>query len=235
MFVPQRYYIPTARELQRLESVTRSPIYSKFSEALAGVATIRAYRREVYFTAASDALMELNAAAFVSQRAAAGWLSVRLDLLGVVVILLTGAPGWVCGFAGSRPVHDGVAVHAAHDWDGGLLTGGSFSATFSASCVWSGVCVPYKSKMLTRPVAAFLCLPTAVLSISGGISPALAGLCLVYALDMTVRRNWLQQPGTCTLLCLAWGPCMWPCPASSSVRRDTAAGLEVARAQVALL
>lgn len=110
----QRYYIPTARELQRLESVTRSPIYSKFSEALAGVATIRAYRREAYFTAASDSLMELNAAAFVSQRAAAGWLALRLDLLGVVVILLT-----------------------------------------------------------------------AVLSISGGITPALAGLCLVYALDMT--------------------------------------------------
>lgn len=87
--VLQRYYIPTARELQRLESVTRSPIYSKFSEALAGVATIRAYRREVYFTNASDALMELNAAAFVSQRAAAGWLALRLDLLGVVVILLT--------------------------------------------------------------------------------------------------------------------------------------------------
>lgn len=110
----QRFYIPTARELQRLESVTRSPIYSKFSEALAGVATIRAYRREAYFTTASDALMELNAAAFVSQRAAAGWLALRLDVLGVVVILLT-----------------------------------------------------------------------AVLSISGGISPALAGLCLVYALDMT--------------------------------------------------
>lgn len=88
--LPQRWYIPTARELQRLESVTRSPIYSKFSEALAGVATIRAYRREAYFTAASDALMELNAAAFVSQRAAAGWLALRLDLLGVLVILLTG-------------------------------------------------------------------------------------------------------------------------------------------------
>lgn len=98
----QRYYIPTARELQRLESVTRSPIYSKFSEALAGVATIRAYRRESYFTTASDALMELNAAAFVSQRAAAGWLALRLDVLGVVVILLTGvcvlgcSAGWCC-------------------------------------------------------------------------------------------------------------------------------------------
>jgi ATP-binding cassette subfamily C (CFTR/MRP) protein 1 len=54
------------------------------------VATIRAYRREAYFTTASDALMELNAAAFVSQRAAAGWLALRLDVLGVVVILLTG-------------------------------------------------------------------------------------------------------------------------------------------------
>lgn len=29
----------------------------------------------------------------------------------------------------------------------------------------------------------------AVLSISGGISPALAGLCLVYALDMTVSDH----------------------------------------------
>jgi ATP-binding cassette subfamily C (CFTR/MRP) protein 1 len=58
------------------------------------VATIRAYRREDYFTTASDALMELNAAAFVSQRAAAGWLAIRLDMLGVVVILLTGVCVW---------------------------------------------------------------------------------------------------------------------------------------------
>lgn len=50
----QRYYIPTARELQRIESVSRSPIYSKFSEALAGVATIRAYRKENHFTLVSD-------------------------------------------------------------------------------------------------------------------------------------------------------------------------------------
>lgn len=41
--------------------------------------------------------------------------------------------------------------------------------------------------------------PAAVLSISGGISPALAGLCLVYALDMTVRPDssmCSKQPGT---------------------------------------
>lgn len=86
----QRYYIPGARELQRIESVTRSPIYSKFSEALAGVATIRAYRREEYFTAASDALMELNAYAFVTQRAASAWLAMRLDFLGLVILTVAG-------------------------------------------------------------------------------------------------------------------------------------------------
>jgi ATP-binding cassette subfamily C (CFTR/MRP) protein 1 len=86
----QRYYIPSARELQRIESITRSPIYSKFSEALAGVATIRAYRREAYFTAASDELMELNAYAFVTQRAAAAWLAMRLDFMGLIILTCAG-------------------------------------------------------------------------------------------------------------------------------------------------
>ncbi|KAG2439872.1 hypothetical protein HYH02_010502 [Chlamydomonas schloesseri] len=86
----QRYYIPTARELQRIESVSRSPIYSRFAEALAGLATIRAYRAEAHFTAASDVLMERNAHAFVTQQLAAGWLACRLDMLGLVVLTLCG-------------------------------------------------------------------------------------------------------------------------------------------------
>lgn len=73
--------------------MTRSPIYSKFSEALAGVATIRAYRREEYFTAASDVLMELNAYAFVTQRAAASWLAMRLDFMGLVILTVAGGKG----------------------------------------------------------------------------------------------------------------------------------------------
>ena len=47
---PYRYYIPTAREVQRIESVSRSPIYGKFAEALLGVATIRAYKKSEHFT-----------------------------------------------------------------------------------------------------------------------------------------------------------------------------------------
>lgn len=92
-FFIQRYYIPSARELQRIESVSRSPIYSRFAEALAGVATIRAYRAESHFTAASDVLMERNAHAFVTQKLAAGWLACRLDMLGLTVLTLCGEYG----------------------------------------------------------------------------------------------------------------------------------------------
>jgi ATP-binding cassette subfamily C (CFTR/MRP) protein 1 len=42
----QRYYIPAARELQRIESISRSPIYSGLGEAVNGVETIRAFRQE---------------------------------------------------------------------------------------------------------------------------------------------------------------------------------------------
>jgi len=85
----QRYYIPSARELQRIESILRSPIYSRFSEALMGVPVIRAYGRERHFTDASDALMEDNAFAYVTQKAAASWLSLRLDVIGLAVLVLS--------------------------------------------------------------------------------------------------------------------------------------------------
>jgi ATP-binding cassette, subfamily C (CFTR/MRP), member 1 len=81
----QRYYIPGARELQRLEAVARSPIYTGFSEAVNGITTIRAYAREAYFTRLEDQLIWNNGLVYLMQRAAAGWLSIRLDFLGLTV------------------------------------------------------------------------------------------------------------------------------------------------------
>jgi len=39
----QQYYLRTSRELRRLDSVTRSPIYAHFQETLCGVSTIRGF------------------------------------------------------------------------------------------------------------------------------------------------------------------------------------------------
>ncbi|OQS03568.1 ATP-binding Cassette (ABC) Superfamily, partial [Thraustotheca clavata] len=45
----QRYFIKTSRELQRLESISRSPIYALMAETLDGLPTIRAYGVEPSF------------------------------------------------------------------------------------------------------------------------------------------------------------------------------------------
>ena len=44
-FFVQRYYVATAREIRRLDSVSRSPIFAHFSETLNGVTTIRCETR----------------------------------------------------------------------------------------------------------------------------------------------------------------------------------------------
>ena len=75
------YYRASSREVQRLNSISKSPIYAGFAESLTGAATISAFRAQRRFEAINRAKLDYNQrAAFVAQ-AANRWLSVALEFL----------------------------------------------------------------------------------------------------------------------------------------------------------
>lgn len=83
----QRYYLRTSRELKRLDSVSRSPIYAHFQESLGGISTIRAYRQQQRFELENEWRVDANLKAFFPSISANRWLAVRLEFIGGVVIL----------------------------------------------------------------------------------------------------------------------------------------------------
>lgn len=60
----QRYYLRTSRELKRLDSVNRSPVYAHFQESLGGITTIRAYRQQDRFAQENEWRVDANLRAF---------------------------------------------------------------------------------------------------------------------------------------------------------------------------
>jgi hypothetical protein len=51
------YYQGSSREIRRLQSTTRSPVYATFNEVLDGGASIRAFRQQAYFLHLNESQM----------------------------------------------------------------------------------------------------------------------------------------------------------------------------------
>ncbi|KAK6056898.1 hypothetical protein COOONC_05590 [Cooperia oncophora] len=81
-----RFYVPTSRQLKRLESTHRSPIYSQFGESIQGVASIRAFGKVEEFRAASGAIVDAFIRCKYSNYVSNRWLSIRLEFIGNLVI-----------------------------------------------------------------------------------------------------------------------------------------------------
>ena len=97
----QKVYVATSRQLRRMESSTRSPIYSWFGEAISGIATIKAYglqERWLWsfsslpimmprFVDENEQKVDANSRAMEPNFKTNRWLSVRLEMLGNLIIL----------------------------------------------------------------------------------------------------------------------------------------------------
>ncbi|KAG9514802.1 ATP-binding cassette glutathione S-conjugate transporter, partial [Aureobasidium melanogenum] len=83
----QRYYLRTSRELKRLDSISRSPVYAHFQESLSGISTIRAYQQSKRFAKENEWRVDANLRAYFPSINANRWLAVRLEFIGSVIIL----------------------------------------------------------------------------------------------------------------------------------------------------
>ncbi|XP_023396694.1 multidrug resistance-associated protein 1 isoform X2 [Loxodonta africana] len=86
-FFVQRFYVASSRQLKRLESVSRSPVYSHFSETLLGVSVIRAFEEQERFIRQSDLKVDENQKAYYPSIVANRWLAVRLEFVGNCIVL----------------------------------------------------------------------------------------------------------------------------------------------------
>ena len=87
----QRYYIPTSRQLKRIESITRSPIFVHFSETLSGTASIRAYGSVERFVDENNKRIDVNNSCFYPSLISGRWLSTRLEFIGYTILLCCAA------------------------------------------------------------------------------------------------------------------------------------------------
>jgi ATP-binding cassette subfamily C (CFTR/MRP) protein 1 len=82
----QKFFTKTYRELKRLDSVNRSPLYALLGETLDGVSTIRAYNAEPTLVSRIISMLDEQQNAYFLTCTAQCWLAVRLELVGSLII-----------------------------------------------------------------------------------------------------------------------------------------------------
>ncbi|KAF9459383.1 multidrug resistance-associated ABC transporter [Collybia nuda] len=82
-------YLNTGRDLRRMESNTRSPIFSDFGELLEGIVTVRAFSAEKRFLDNLHRKIDVTTKMWYSFWMTNRWLLLNFDALGAFAVLLT--------------------------------------------------------------------------------------------------------------------------------------------------
>ncbi|KAJ3300679.1 hypothetical protein HDU76_006039, partial [Blyttiomyces sp. JEL0837] len=96
-YLMQLIYRATSRELKRLDSVSRSPLYANFGETLTGLPTIRAYRESERFILSNDKATDANNSPYYLLLTAQRWLGLRLETLGAFLVFFAATFGILAG------------------------------------------------------------------------------------------------------------------------------------------
>ncbi|KAF3450335.1 hypothetical protein FNV43_RR06415 [Rhamnella rubrinervis] len=83
------YYQSMAREVKRLDSISRSPVYAQFGEALNGLSTIRAYKAYDRMADVNGRSVDNNIRFILVNMSGNRWLGIRLETLGGLMIWFT--------------------------------------------------------------------------------------------------------------------------------------------------
>jgi len=90
LFVVQRYYLRTSRQVRLIEIEAKAPLYKNFIETAQGVATIRAFRWGAVFHQRHAEMLNYSQRPFYILLCIQQWLSLVLDLIvgGLAVVLI---------------------------------------------------------------------------------------------------------------------------------------------------
>jgi len=79
------HYRYASRDSQRLEAITKTPIFNRISEVLGGLSTVRAFGYQDYLIEKGCVEIDHNQACNLLKVEVAQWLSLRLEALSVIV------------------------------------------------------------------------------------------------------------------------------------------------------
>lgn len=88
-YAVQKFYINIARQLKRIESVTRSPINNHVSETVNGITSIRAYGLTKQFIREMLKKIDENNQSYWLNLVASRWMAVRLEFISYTIVFLT--------------------------------------------------------------------------------------------------------------------------------------------------
>jgi ATP-binding cassette subfamily C (CFTR/MRP) protein 1 len=88
LWIIQRFYLRTSRQIRFLDLETKAPLYTHFIETLAGLATIRAFGWEEDFRRRNLDCLQASQRPFFILRTIQRWLTLVLDLV-VSVLAIT--------------------------------------------------------------------------------------------------------------------------------------------------